>query len=144
MTEKINEFWELTREDSVDGERIRRRIAAMGAVCFVACGFLLVIGLGLLVVAFFAGVLLSALIVALLALLPRVGSVARSAGSVARGAGSVARSAGSVARSTATGVGSRARAARVAAVPVLRRARGTSSAAVASARTHGTKLAGTT
>jgi hypothetical protein len=122
-TEKINAFWELTREDSVAGERIRRRVAAMGAVCLALCGFLVAIGLGLLVVAFLAGVLLSALIVALLAVSPRVGSLARS---------------------TAGGIHSRARGARVAAVPAVRRARSAGSTAVASARTHGTKLAGTT
>jgi hypothetical protein len=122
-SEHINAFWGLAREDSPDGERIRRRVAAMGAVCLVGCGFLLAIGLGLLVVAFLAGVLVSIALAALLAVWPRVWSLARG---------------------TARGVGSRTRAAGAAAVPVFRRAGGASVTAVSSARTHGSKLVETT
>jgi tetratricopeptide (TPR) repeat protein len=122
-SEQINTFWSHVREDSRDGERVRRRVAAMGAVSLAGCGFLLALGLGLLVVAFVAGVLISVGLAALLAVWPRVGSAVRT---------------------TASGVRSRAHTARTAAAPVLRGARGASSTAVASARTRGSKLVRTT
>ncbi len=75
--EQINAFWELTREGSGNGERVRRRITAMGAVAVVACGFLLAVGLGLLVVAFVAGLLASIALAALVVASPRLGSTAR-------------------------------------------------------------------
>ena len=122
-SEQINAFWGLSREDSADGERIRRRVGAMGAVALVACGFLLAIGLGLLALAFVAGVLISVALATLLAVWPRLASLGR---------GGAAR------------VLSGSRAAGAAAVPVLRSARGASATALTSARTHGSKLAKTT
>jgi tetratricopeptide (TPR) repeat protein len=130
MSEQITAFWGLAREHSADGERIRRRIGAMCAVAFVICGFLLAIGLGLLVVAFLIGVLATVALAALLAFWPRFGSVAR--GGAARARGGAAR------------VRSGSRAAGAATVPVLRRTRGVSAKALTSARTHGSKLAQST
>ena len=71
-TEQINAFWELTRERSADGEVVRRRAAAIGAIAIVFCGFLLAIGLGVVVLAFLAGALASIGMVAFVALWPRV------------------------------------------------------------------------
>ena len=122
-TEQINAFWGLAREDSADGERIRRRLAAMGAVAFVGCGFLFAIGLGLLALAFLAGLLISIGLLTLLAVWPRLGSAAR---------GAVAR------------VRTGSRTAGAAALPALRSARGASASALTSARSHGSKLARTT
>jgi tetratricopeptide (TPR) repeat protein len=122
-SQQINAFWNLAREDSADGERIRRRAAAMGAVALVACGFLFAIGLGLLALAFVAALLIATVLATLLAVGPRLGSV---------GSG------------TATRIRSGSRAAGAAAVPVLRGARSASATALTSARTHGSKLAQTT
>ncbi len=145
MSEHINTFWGLAREDSADGERIRRRLAAMGAVAFVACGFLLAIGLGLLVVAFLAGLVISVGLAALLAVSPRLGSAVRGAGrSVRSGSRAAGAATVPVVRSAAMRVGSGSRAAGAATVPVVRGARGISATALASARAHGSKLARTT
>jgi len=122
-SQRINAFWNLAREDSADGERIRRRAAAMGAVALVACGFLFAIGLGLLALAFVAALLIATVLATLLAVGPRLGSVGRG---------------------TATRIRSGSRAAGAAAVPVLRGARSASATALTSARTHGSRLAQTT
>ena len=71
-TEQINSFWDLAREHSVDGEVLRRRAAALGATAIVFCGFLLAIGLGLVVLAFLIGALVSVFAVALVAAWPRI------------------------------------------------------------------------
>jgi hypothetical protein len=71
-TEQINAFWELTRERSVDGGVVRRRVAAICAIAIVFCGFLLAIGLGVVVLAFLAGALASVGVVALVAIWPRL------------------------------------------------------------------------
>lgn len=73
-TEQINSFWELARERSVDGEVLRRRIMAIGAVAVGLCGFLLAIGLGVVVLLFLAGIVLSVGVAALLTLWPRLRS----------------------------------------------------------------------
>jgi hypothetical protein len=75
-TEQINAFWELTRDRSADGEVVRRRAAAIGAIAIVFCGFLLAIGLGVVVLAFLAGALACVGVVALVALWPRVRTTA--------------------------------------------------------------------
>jgi len=71
-TEQINTFYELARERSADGETVRRRIAAIGAMSILVCGFLLAIGLGLLVLVFLAGMAASVAFVVLLSLWPRL------------------------------------------------------------------------
>src|SRR5919199_352073 len=71
-TEQINSFWELARERSIDGEILRRRVAAVGAITIVFCGFLLAIGLGILVLVFLGGMVASLGVAALLALWPRM------------------------------------------------------------------------
>jgi hypothetical protein len=73
-TEQINSFWELARERSVDGEVLRRRIMAIGAVAVGLCGFLLAIGLGVVVLLFLAGIVVSVGVAALLTLWPRLRS----------------------------------------------------------------------
>jgi tetratricopeptide (TPR) repeat protein len=71
-TEQINSFWELARQRSVDGEVLRRRIAAIGGLVVGFCGFLLAIGLGVVVLVFLAGIVVSVGVAALLALWPRL------------------------------------------------------------------------
>jgi hypothetical protein len=55
-TEQISSFWEQAREPSADGEVLRRRIAAIGAFGVAMCGFLLAVGLGVVVLILFAGI----------------------------------------------------------------------------------------
>ena len=71
-TEQINGVWGLARENSADGERVRRRIAALGAVTLTVCGFLVAIGLGALVLALLAGALASLALLSLTAVWPYV------------------------------------------------------------------------
>ena len=71
-TEQINSFWELARERSVDGEVLRRRIMAIGAIAVGLCGFLLAIGLGVVVLVFLGGIVVSVGVAALLTLWPRL------------------------------------------------------------------------
>jgi tetratricopeptide (TPR) repeat protein len=71
-TEQINLFWHLARERSVDGEVLRRRIAAIGASVVGFCGFLLAIGLVVVVLVFLAGIVVSVGAAALLALWPKL------------------------------------------------------------------------
>jgi tetratricopeptide (TPR) repeat protein len=71
-TEQINSYWELARERSVDGEVLRRRIAAIGAISVGFCGFLLAIGLGIVVLVVVAGIVVSVGVAALLTLWPRL------------------------------------------------------------------------
>jgi hypothetical protein len=86
-TQQINSLWELARERSVDGETVRRRIAALGAIAVVFCGFLLAVGLAVLVLVFLAGMLVSLGVVAVVAAWPRMRrAVGRSLGHV-RGRG---------------------------------------------------------
>jgi hypothetical protein len=142
-TQQINSFWDLARERSDDGETLRRRMAAVGAIAIVFCGFLLAIGLGLLVVAFLTGTLLSLAAVALVAAWPRIRSAgrdgARHACGWARGARSWAGHVGGRARG-ATGwagrAGDRARRAAGTTRPLWRRLSTFGSAAFATARTH--------
>jgi hypothetical protein len=71
-SEQINGYWDLARESSADGGRLRRRIAALGALSLLVCGFLLVIGLGVLVLAFLAGIVGSVGVLAAIAAWPRL------------------------------------------------------------------------
>jgi hypothetical protein len=73
-TEQINSFWQLARERSVDGEVLRRRIAAIAAYAVAFCGFLLAVGLGVLVLVFLAGIVVSVGAAALLAVWPTLRS----------------------------------------------------------------------
>ena len=58
-TEQINSFWELARERSADGEVLRRRMAALAAFVIALWGFLLAVGLGVVVLVFLAGITVS-------------------------------------------------------------------------------------
>jgi tetratricopeptide (TPR) repeat protein len=71
-TERINVFWELARQRSADGEVLRHRIAAIGAVAIGFCGLLLAIGLGIVVLVLVAGIVVSVGVAALVALWPRL------------------------------------------------------------------------
>jgi tetratricopeptide (TPR) repeat protein len=53
-TEQINSFWELSRQQSADGEILRRRIAAIGAIALGIAGFLFAIGFGIVVLVLLA------------------------------------------------------------------------------------------
>jgi tetratricopeptide (TPR) repeat protein len=119
-SEQINAFWEVARESSADGERLRRRIGALAALAVLVCGFLLTIGLGLLVLAFLVAVLISVAVVAVVGVWPQLHLRAQDG---------------------LTGFRLRARRARVALAPVARRARGSGASALASARTRGAALA---
>jgi tetratricopeptide (TPR) repeat protein len=69
---QINSFWRLARESSADGERFRRRIGALGAVTLAICAFLVIIGLGALVLAMLAGALASIAVLSFAAVWPKV------------------------------------------------------------------------
>jgi tetratricopeptide (TPR) repeat protein len=174
-SEQINAFWGLARENSADGQTIRRRIGALAAVTLAISGFLIAIGLAALVLAMVAGALLSIGLMAFLAVWPRlyrragggfrrVGSRGRAAGVVLmrfwrhaqprlkRNVASAADRASALARVTVastSGTGrtvtraARARGGRTraAVAPLWRRARGSSAAALASARPHAIALA---
>jgi len=71
-TEQINSFWELARQRSADGEVLRRRIAAIGALALGLCGLLLAIGLGAVVLLFLAAVAGFVGVATLVALWPRM------------------------------------------------------------------------
>jgi tetratricopeptide (TPR) repeat protein len=71
-TEQINSFWELAREQSVEGEVLRRRIAAIAAFAVAFCGFLLAIGLGVILLVFLAGIVAWIGVALIRALWPRL------------------------------------------------------------------------
>ena len=71
-TEQINSFWQQAREPSAEGDVLRRRIAAIGAFGLAICGFLLAVGLGVLVLIFFAGIVVCVSLARLRALWPRL------------------------------------------------------------------------
>src|SRR5512133_854097 len=71
-TEQINVFWELARQRSAEGEVLRRRIAAVGAVAGGFCGLLLAIGLGMVVLVLVAAIVVSVAVAALVPLWPRL------------------------------------------------------------------------
>jgi hypothetical protein len=74
-TEQINSFWELARQRSVDGGILRRRIAAIGAITVGVWGFLLAVGLGIVVLVFVAGIVVFVGVVALIAFWPSLRTV---------------------------------------------------------------------
>jgi tetratricopeptide (TPR) repeat protein len=69
-TEQIKSLWELAHERSVEGEVLRRRVAAIAAIAIGFCGLLLAIGLAVLVLIFLGAVTLSAGALAVVALWP--------------------------------------------------------------------------
>jgi tetratricopeptide (TPR) repeat protein len=71
-SEQINAVWCLAREASADGERLRRRVGAIGALSLLVCGFLASIGLGMIVFTFLGSVAVLIGIVTLAAVWPRV------------------------------------------------------------------------
>lgn len=73
-TERFNSFWELARERSVGGEVLRRRIAAGAAFAVAIWGFLVAVGLGMVVLVFLACIVASAAAAALLAAWPTLRS----------------------------------------------------------------------
>ena len=119
-TEQINSFWELARERSVEGEVLRRRIRAIGAIAVGLCGFLLAIGLGVVVLVFLAGIVVSVAVAALLTLWPRLRSF---------GGNGIAH------------IRDRSRAIRGQAVPLWRNVAGAAGMALVEARKHGNALA---
>jgi tetratricopeptide (TPR) repeat protein len=84
MTEQINSFWELARERSVDGEVLRRRIAALAAFAVGVWGFLLAVGLGVIVLLFLGGIVVLVGAATLLAVWPTLRSVGGDAIAYAR------------------------------------------------------------
>jgi tetratricopeptide (TPR) repeat protein len=119
-TEQIKSFWQLARERSADGEVLRRRVAAIGAIIVCFCGFLLAIGLGVVVLVFFAAITASIGAAALLAFWPTLRSFGGDALAHAR---------------------ERSRATRGRVVPLARRALNAARSAFAAARVHGSGLA---
>src|SRR3982750_3733314 len=75
--EQINGFLDLARESSAQGERLRRRVAAIGALSLLVCGLLLAMGFGILVLAFLAGTVVSAGLIAIAAVWPQLRPRAR-------------------------------------------------------------------
>ena len=71
-TEQIKSFRALARERSVAGEVFRRRIAAIAALAVAFCGFLVAVGLGMLVLVFLAVIVVWVGVAAVLALWPRL------------------------------------------------------------------------
>jgi Tetratricopeptide repeat len=118
-SEQINAFWCLARESSVDGERLRRRIGAIAAMALLVCGFLATIGLGLLVLVFLVGLLISVGVVVFAAAWPQVRT--RSTGWMGQ-------------------LRSHSTRARASLGPTWRRARGASGTAFASARSRASAL----
>jgi tetratricopeptide (TPR) repeat protein len=70
-SEQISAFSALALERSDRGARLRRRIGAVGAMSLVLCGFLVAIGLGVVVLTLLAAALTAASALALVAVLPR-------------------------------------------------------------------------
>jgi tetratricopeptide (TPR) repeat protein len=121
MKEQVDTVWALAREGSPEGERLRRRIGAIGALSLLVCGFLASIGLGILVLAFLGGLVVSAGVIAALAAWPELQARDRFMEVVRR-------------------IRSRTHAGRVALTPRLRKARGSGLAAAQSTRVHVTPL----
>ncbi len=121
-SEQIKALWRNVRERSAEGERLRRRIRAIGAVLGAVSGLLVIIGLGLLVLAFFIGMLVAAALMAFVATWPRIRP------KVAHGI---------------RGLRSQGRTTRGFVAPLVGQAYRSSRATVAVARTRGTALAGT-
>jgi tetratricopeptide (TPR) repeat protein len=119
-SEQINTFWGVARESSADGERLRRRMGALAAMSLLVCGFLLAIGLGVLVFAFLAGVLISIGAIGFAAVWPQVRVLLGGWIRLLRLHG---------------------RRVRAFLVPLWRKARGSSAIAFAAARRHASALA---
>ena len=138
-SEQINAFWDVARESSADGERLRRRIGALAAMSLLVCGFLLSIGLGVLVLAFLAGALISVGLVALAAVWPQLRlRVSARIGHLRSGAHSARAFLVPLWRkgrsSSATALGSARGSAHAFLVPLWRKGRSSSATALASAR----------
>jgi tetratricopeptide (TPR) repeat protein len=118
--ERLNVWWSLAREDSDDGRTLRRRIAAINAMMLLVCGFLLAIGLRVVVLAFLAGLLVALGAVLVTAALPRARQRLERSMPVWR---------------------SRGRAASASVVPVWREARGTTVSGLVSGRRRVAALA---
>jgi tetratricopeptide (TPR) repeat protein len=124
--EQLNDVLSLTREGSADGERLRRRIGAIGALVLLVCGFLASIGLGIVVLAFLGGLVLSVGAIAATTAWPSLHARSRI--------GNVTRRAHGLLTRLLRAVRSRTHAGRAAATPAWRRARATTVAAAGSAR----------
>jgi tetratricopeptide (TPR) repeat protein len=70
ITERLDVWWRLAREDSAEGRTLRRRIAAIDAMVLLFCGFLVAIGLGVVVLAFLAVLLIAVVVLFVIAALP--------------------------------------------------------------------------
>jgi tetratricopeptide (TPR) repeat protein len=128
IREQVNQVWSLAREGSVEGERLRRRIGAIGALSLLVCGFLASIGLAVVVLAFLGGLLVSAGLLAVVAVWPELHARARLAGIGRTLRGRLSRTSGHLR--------ARGRAGRAAAVPLWKRAQGSSGTALARARSR--------
>jgi tetratricopeptide (TPR) repeat protein len=120
-SEHINAAWTLAREGSPDGERLRRRVGAIGALSLLVCGFLASIGLGVVVLAALGAVVVSVGVVVLAALWPRVSPRVGQA----------------LVRTRSSGRGARAQL-----TPLWRKASGTARTAAGSARSRASSVAG--
>ena len=69
-SQQINGFLAVARESSLEGERMRRRVGAIGALALLVCGFLASVGLGVFVLAFLGGLAVAVGVVALAAAWP--------------------------------------------------------------------------
>jgi len=69
-SERIKAFWGVVRESSAAGARLRRRIAATGAMALLMGGLLVAIGLGAFVLALLTALLIAIAVVALVAVWP--------------------------------------------------------------------------
>lgn len=70
VTRQLDSVWQRAREDSRDGDVLRRRVAAIGALSLGVGGFLIAIGLTVVVLGFLAASVVAAGIVAFLAAWP--------------------------------------------------------------------------
>jgi len=83
--EQMNSFLEVARQRSVDGEVVRRRIAAVGAIAMGFCGLLLAIGLGVVVLVLLAAIVVTVGAAALLTVWPRLRAFGENGLASARG-----------------------------------------------------------
>src|SRR5690348_10142177 len=72
VTTQLDSVWQRVREDSRDGEILRRRAAALGAVALGLAGFLIAIGLSVVVLGFVAAIVVALGIAAFLAVWPKL------------------------------------------------------------------------
>jgi len=87
VTKQLDSVWQRARDESRDGEILRRRIAAIGALALGFTGFLVAIGLAVVVLGVLAAIVVAAGIVAFLAAWPRLRAFARDGAAYLRSRG---------------------------------------------------------